>query len=569
MKAVDASDISVVKGAKLPPMQNMNIWERSYPPNLGWDIALPDPVWIDSILEGRSRISAGACAIDFYGVRLSYADVFKQTVKIAAGLQMLGLKPGDRVGLHLPNTPHYIIFFFATLMAGGVVVNLSHALSGPDLKKQILDAAPRVFVTSDILRPDWQAIEGTGIETAVICRMSDFIGPAAAKQDAFESKSAQRFCEYMELSRNDYTFQPPARINPAAIPAVIQYTGGTTGDPKGVVLTHANFSAAIALQNSWRKIVPSAPPTKSLIVVPISHIAGLAGLLLPAVAAGSELILHARFDPDRVVDDILTKQIDRFFGVPTMYAVLINHSKAKELSAAGLKHCRSGGAPMSQKMRQQIMEKTGLSVVESYGMTELTGVCAAHPPGKLPRPGSVGLPMPLTAIKIIDPDDGVTEFSSSKIGEIYVSGPQLMVGYWDGKMRSWQSRGDAFFPTGDLGYLDEDGYLFLVDRKKDLIITGGYKIYPKNLEAILRAHPAVSDVAVIGVPNFELGELVKAFVTLEPGKSLTYSEMNEFLHGKVGPNEMPMSLVVRDELPRNHQGKIKKHELENKRPPPK
>jgi long-chain acyl-CoA synthetase len=541
------------------------VWEKSYPPGIRWDAPLPPPVPVESLLESAAQKWPDRVALDFYDRTFTFAELRELAARAAKGLQALGVGPGVHVGLHLPNTPHFLVAFFAVLMAGGRVVDFSPLAAPRELKYQIADSEVSVMVTLGLpmLYPQVAALKGTAkFETLVVCAIADFLpepvarmfGPAAERV-----AGAGREIEFSALIANDGKFQPHPRGPLEDEIATLQYTGGTTGEPKGAMLTHANFCAVINAYHYWTG--GEEEPEKALAVLPLYHIFGLSFIMLLSIAHGSQVVLHIRFDPDRVLADIGRKRITTFPGVPTMYTALVHHPKINEVDFSSLKLCASGGAPLPLEVLQRFRQLTGLTPSEGYGLTE-TAPLGTLQVRDQPRAGTVGLPAPHTILEVVDLETGMKVLAVGEKGEICFRGPQVMKGYW----KKPEATEDAFrggrFHTGDIGTIDADGFVTLVDRKKDMILSGGYNVFPRNIEEAIYEHPAVAEVTVIGIPDAYRGQSAKAFIVLKPGQpAFGIEELRAFLADKLAKYEMPTEMEIRQALPKTPVGKLSKKEL--------
>lgn len=541
------------------------IWEKSYPEGVSWGAPLPDPVAIESWLHDAARKWPDSTAVDFYGRTFTYRQLFELACRAAAGFQRLGVGPGTHVGLHLLNTPHYVICFFGALMAGGRVVNFSPAAGRREVERQVADSQIRVMVTLGLksIYPQAAASKGLGhLQTIVVCGFEDFLepdlvrtfGPAVACSSVSDTEM-----RFTELIANEGVFRTYTRGPLDDEIAVIQYTGGTGGQPKGALLTHANFSALIHVSNRWASAHAGLDHRRALIVVPLFHVFGL-GRLVHWVSSGTEMVIHARFDPDRILQDLANKKVTTFSAVPTMYAALINHPKIKEVKLSALRTCASGGAPLPIEVQEKFFELTGVKPREGYGLTETTTLVTRQ--RREPRPGTVGLPAPRTLVEVVDLETGLTVLPAGECGEICVSGPQVMKGYWNRPQETEDAFRGGRFHTGDIGYIDPDGYLILVDRKKDMILSGGYNVYPRIVEAAICEHPDVAEAAVIGVPDCSLGQVAKAFLVMKAGcGDLSYEDLVVFLSDRLSQHEIPLELELRDALPKTAVGKVMKKNL--------
>ncbi len=343
--------------------------------------------------------------------------------------------------------------------------------------------------------------------------------------------------------------------------ALLQYTGGTTGVPKGAMLTHANLSAAIAQSWLWVADIVEPGAERVIAVLPFFHVYGLSIIMIRGVWLGFELLLHLRFDAEKVLRDIAEKRVTLFSGVPTMYTAMVQHPRLAEFDLTSLKLCSSGGAPLPVEILNRFETAIGCLLSEGYGLTETAPTGTSTPPTAAKRPGTVGVPMPGTVIEIRDLDTGTKALPPETPGEVCIKGPQVMKGYWKRPEETAAVLKDGWFRTGDIGRLSADGTLTLIERKKDMIISGGFNVYPRMIEEAIYEHPAVAEVVVIGIPDAYRGQAAKAFVRLNPGKALDLAALQAFLADKLGRHEIPGALEIREALPRTAVGKLSRKEL--------
>ena len=546
-----------------------HLWEKSYPAGVSWGEALPSPVPIESLLETAAQSWGDKTAIDFYDRKIGFRELHQLAARAAKGFQALGVGPGVHVGLHLPNTPHYVAAFFGVLMAGGRVVNFSPLAAPRELKYQLQDSDARLMVTLGLpmLYPQIAALKGTAkLETVVVCALEDFL-PVQAVRAVFGPAAERvpgpgREIDFAELIANDGAYRRHPRAALEDEVAVLQYTGGTTGDPKGAMLTHANFCAVVSARNRWVGSATAEGADKTLVVLPLFHIFGLSFIMLLATATGTEMVMHIRFDADRVLADIARKKITVFAGVPTMYTALVNHPKIGEFDLSSLRICASGGAPLPAEVLNRFKELTGLTPAEGYGLTETAPLGTMQAMGADPRAGTVGLPAPHTIVEVVDIETGMNVLPQGEKGEICFRGPSVMKGYWKKAEATQEAFRGGRFHTGDIGFIDKDGYVTLVDRKKDMILSGGFNVFPRNIEEAIYEHPAVAEVTVIGIPDAYRGQSAKAFVALKPGAPpFSFDELKAFLADKLAKYEMPVEMEIRASLPKTPVGKLSKKEL--------
>ncbi len=555
---------------------NAQPWLKSYPAGVRWDAPI-EAAPLQSILESSARRFADRPALQFMDRRITYAELDALADRAAAGFQKLGVGPGVHVGLFMPNTPHDVIALFGVLKAGGVVVNYSPLDALSTLEFKIEDSETDILVTLDLAAVYPQAeklLASTRLKKLVVGAFPEFAaapGPVKAFMMAqgllAEVPSDERHVAFRDLIDNDGRYQAHPVGDPAEALAVIQYTGGTTGAPKGAMLTHANLTAACAqyMETATRTDPPAMVEgeERTLCVLPLFHIYALSAVLILGLRQGAEIILHPRFDPAAVAKDIALKKVTVFPGVPTMHVALLNLPDIDKYDLRSLKFCASGGAPLPVAVQQKFEGVTGARLTEGWGMSETSPAGTFTPRVGPGRPGSCGLPMPRIEMKFIDAADPTRDLALGERGEICVKGPNVMKGYWKKpEATAAAMTADGFFRTGDVGYMDEDGFVFIVDRTKDMLLVGGFNVYPRTIEEAIYKHPSVEEVSVIGVPDEYKGEIPKAFVKLKAGAPpLTFDDLKAFLKDRLGKHEMIGALEIRDALPKTAVGKISKKDL--------
>jgi long-chain acyl-CoA synthetase len=550
-------------------------WIKSYPEGIRWDVELP-VMPVHDIVDRSAARWPDLPAIDFMGRRISYRELKELTDRAAAGFRRLGVKPGVHVGLYLPNTPHCIVAFFGVLKAGGVVVNYSPLDAEKALEHKIADSETNLIVTLDLqaLAPQMLRLLGrTRLRGLVVGKVAEFSGApdavgAQMKQagQLAELPTDERITRFDRLLDNDGRFDPIDIGDPHQALAVLQYTGGTTGAPKGAMLTHGNLSTACSqiwvLTQGEPRLLDLAKE-KLLVVLPLFHIYALTADMLFGLMIGAELVIHLRFEVDAALRDIAAKRITVFPGVPTMFTAVISHPDAARFDLGSLKHCNSGGAPLPVQVQERFQQVAGCTLNEGWGMTETSPTGTFTPAVGRRKSGSCGLPVPQVLIKMVDVSDASVEVPPGERGEMCIRGPNVMKGYWKNPDATRASMTpDGFFRTGDVAIMDDDGFVFIVDRTKDMILCGGYNVYPRNIEEAIYLHPDVAEVSVIGIPDAYRGQSPKAFVKLKDGAApLTLDALKAFLADKLGKHEMVQALEIRAELPKTPVGKLSKKEL--------
>ncbi len=543
-------------------------WAKSYPASVDW--AAPLPVQpLDRILDDAVRQFPDNMAIDFLGRLYTYKEIGDLVARAAKGLQELGLKKGERLGLFLPNTPAYMIYYFAALKIGAVVVNFNPLYAEREIERQIIDSGAEVMATVDLplCCGKLQKMLGgrTCLKRIVVSRMADMLplmlGLAYRTvkfRDIARIPNDEHHIPFARLTANDGKFAPVA-IDPKKDLAVLQYTGGTTGVPKGAMLTHANLAANV-MQS--RLVFPRVHfgSERMLGVLPFFHVFAMTAVMNITILMGGCLIMLPRFDLVQVIKTIHKKRPTLFPAVPTIYTAINHYKSLAKYDLSSIKYCISGGAPLPVEVKRDFERLTGCVLVEGYGLSETSPVVSCNPVEGVNKTGSIGLPVPGTYIEIVSLEDRKTVLPQGEKGEVCIRGPQVMVGYWHQRAETEAvldaTPDGARLHTGDVGYIDEDGYTFIVDRIKDMIAAGGFKIYPRLVEEAIYMHPAVEECVVAGVPDEYRGQTVKAWIKLRAGTALTADELKGFLKDKLSPIEMPKLIEFRDSLPKTLIGKL-------------
>ena len=536
------------------------IWSDHYCHAGRWDERFPS-IAVHDLLTRSVTAKPNSIALDFYGRQTRYAELLDQARRFARGLQQSGLGRGNRVGLFLPNTPHYPAAYYGALLAGATVVNFSPLYSPDEVLAQAQDAAIDAMVCLDLARL-WPPVQRLLDERAVAQVIVGTLGEVLPTFKAigfrlFKRKERQRLpadgrvTRWATLLDNDGAFQPSTVDSERDI-ALLQYTGGTTGVPKGAALSHANLSVN-ALQ--LEAIDPQRPRAEGRVLgcLPLFHIFANTAILNRSVLSAAEIVLLPKFEAGEALAAIRRRRCTDMAGVPAMFQALIDHPSCSAATFESVQQAFSGGAAMTPALKERFETVTNARVLEGYGMTESAGVVSVNPFRGEARAGTVGQPLPGTTIRILA-EDG-TEQPPGERGEIVVSGPQVMTGYWRKDQARVELLADGQFATGDIGLIERDGYLRIVDRIKDMINVGGFKVFPSQLEAILARHPAVAEAIVIAAADERVGERPKAFVALHPDAQAGADELKAFLNGKIGKHERVADLEIRPELPKTLIGK--------------
>ncbi|HYG91610.1 MAG TPA: long-chain fatty acid--CoA ligase [Azospirillum sp.] len=543
-------------------------WERAYPKDVDWHAPLPSRPLFE-LMDDAAKAFADRPCLDFLGKRSTYREVSALVNRAAKGFQELGVRKGVRVGLFLPNTPYTVICYFAILKAGGTVVNFNPLYAERELKHQIDDSGVETMVTLDLaVLYDKMArmLVETGLKRIVVCPMADILPwpknwlfPIVKRKELAEIPADDRTVRFRRLIANDGRPNPVA-VDPFEDVAVLQYTGGTTGVPKGAMLTHANLTANTEQSTLW--FVGARPGQERMLgVLPFFHVFAMTVVMNLSIRFGAEIILLPRFDLDQVMKTIHDKKPTLFPAVPTIYTAINHHKDLKTLDLSSISFCFSGGAPLPVEVKETFERNTGCILVEGYGLTESSPVATGNPLRGVNKPGSIGLPIPGTVIEIVSLDEPRRVLPVGEKGEVCIRGPQVMKGYWNKPHETSETLIDGRLHTGDVGYMDEEGYVFIVDRIKDMILCSGFNVYPRNVEEAVYLHSAVAECVVAGVPDEYRGQTVKAYVRVVDGETVTKEELCAFLKDKLSPIEMPKIVEFRDELPKTMIGKLNRKAL--------
>lgn len=524
-----------------------------------------EAVTVPTLLDRSAAAFAGHSAMSFEGRRWTYAQLAGLVDRTAAGLQRLGLERNDRVGLCMPNSPYFPIFYYAALKAGMVVVNYNPLYVTRELLHQVEDSGTTTMVVLDLLSIYDKVAGIPALRRIIVCPFADVLPPV--KRVAFSLLKRKmlahpafdaRIIPYRRVIAPRVAFKP-VPVDPSDL-AVLQYTGGTTGRPKGAMLTHANLS--INAQQGIHHMPSMRPGQEKLMgVLPFFHVFAMTSVLNGGICYGGELILHPRFEIGAMMKSLTRDKPTMMHAVPTIYNAIATAAEKQRVDISSLKVCVSGGAPLPAEIRERFQKLTGCRIIEGYGLTEASPAVTSNPPDGEVRPDSVGLPMQDTVVEIRALNDVSKILPFGERGEICVRGPQVMKGYLNREADTQDVFIDGALRTGDVGYLDADGYLFVTDRIKDLIICSGYNVYPRMIEDALYEHPAVAEAIVIGIPDSYRGQAPLAFVTLRAGEVRTSAELLEFLKDHLSVIERPVRVEIRSSLPKTVIGKLSRKEL--------
>lgn len=548
-------------------MSGSDIWRTHYNHPCKWDQSFA-PLTLPEMFETAVRSSPGKPLIDFFGHRSSYSEMARQVDRFACGLQALGIGRGDRVGLFLPNVPHYLIGYFGALKLGAIVVNFSPLYSVEELTHQVEDSGTRLLVTIDNARllPIAKAVlDASGLEHLVVGSIAEALTPLQGllyrllrRKEIAPLPRDPRVLRFAAVLANEGGCPPP-KLDAENDIALIQYTGGTTGTPKGAILTHQNLTANA---RQIHVVDPHAGDLDRILgVLPLFHVFANSAVLNRTIWAGGEIVMLPRFDSRQVLKTIRRARPTTFPAVPTMLQALLDDPAISRTDFSAMRTVISGGAPLPGALKQKFEDVTGVPIAEGYGLTETSGVASVNPYEGDNRSGTIGQPLPGTCFVLVDKEDPDQLAAEGEAGEITISGPQIMRGYWKHAEEDAKVFVDGRLRTGDVGIIDADGYIRIVDRLKDMIAVGGFKVFPTQVEEVLYHHPAIREAVVVGVPDAYFGERPMAFVTLAAGAVEDGERLMQWANGRLGKHERLAAVEIRDSLPKTTVGKLSRKEL--------
>ncbi len=523
---------------------------------------------VTDLLARSARDFPNSPAIDFLGRRLSYAALAAEVERVAAGLQALGVIKGDRVGLCLPNTPYFVVGYYAALTIGAVVVNYNPLYVERELAHQIEDSGTSVMLVIDVPtvhRKVVAAADRAGLRKIVVCSLADALPrPKALLFKLLKRK--ERLARLPDDGRHvgyDELRATRGALHPVSVSgedlAVLQYTGGTTGTPKGAMLTHRNVAANSA-QNVAYDPSRRRGEERVLGVLPLFHVFAMTVVMNYAVEVAALMVLLPRYELKATMKALLATKPTVFPAVPTIYGAIAKLAEKERRDLSFIELCISGGAPLPVEIGDHFRKLTGAHLVEGYGLTEASPVVCCNPAKGVSKVGSVGVPLVDTIVEIRDPESRALMKPGEK-GELIIRGPQVMRGYWNKPAETAAVLDEHGLRTGDIGYIDEDGYIFIVDRIKDLILCGGYNVYPRVIEDALYQHADVAEAIVIGVPDAYRGQAPKAFVVLREGSAAKAETLQAHLEGYLSKIERPKAIAIRKTLPKTAIGKLSRKDL--------
>ncbi|MBR0552414.1 AMP-binding protein [Stakelama marina] len=548
-------------------------WRTAYRHPGRWEQAFPPQTMVE-LFDASAKAAGQAPLIDFLGRKYSYSETLDGANRVACGLAALGYGRGDRIGLFLPNVPHYLAAYYGILKLGATAVNFSPLYTVDELAHQVADSGTKLLFTisaTALLPTALEVLDKSALERLIVGSVAGALPPTKSLfyrlfrgSEVAKRPHDERITAFSSLIANDGSFTAPA-IDAERDVALIQYTGGTTGTPKGAMLTHQNLSAnarqVAALDPQRGKVVD-----RILGVLPLFHVFANTCVLNRTVVTGGEIVMLPRFDAAQVLAALGRTQATALPGVPTMYQALLDHPKTATTDFSSLRVCISGGAPLPAELKTRFEDVTKATLIEGYGLSESSGVVSSNPYEELNKSGTIGQPIQGTRVRLVDKEDPARPAPDGEPGEITVAGPQIMLGYWnrpdaDEKVFVIDTDGTKWLRTGDVGTIDSDGYIRIVDRLKDMIAVGGFKVFPSQIEATLYQHPAVKEALVIGVPDAYRGESPRAYVTLNEGFEISGHALGEWLNPQLGKHERVDQVVIRADMPKTMIGKLDRKAL--------
>ncbi|HEX9756190.1 MAG TPA: long-chain fatty acid--CoA ligase [Nitrospiria bacterium] len=539
-------------------------WLKFYEPKVLPSLEYPKTVLPSFLTHSASQFPQNP-AVFYYGTEINYASLEDQVNRFANALIGVGVKPGDRVSIMLPNLPQCVIGYYGILKAGAIVVQTNPLYVERELEHQLIDSESEILIALDIFYPRIQNLIGkTPLKKVILTNVRDylpfllkFLYPIKAKKEGQWNpvNIAPPLYDFKNLLK-EASPTPPSSIesDPENV-ALLQYTGGTTGIPKGVMLTHNNLVANTVQCRHWMADLKEGKEV-FLSVIPFFHVYGMSVCMNLSIYIASAMVLLPKFKTDDVLKAINRYRPTIFPGVQAMYVAINNHPQVKKYDISSIQACISGAGPLQKEVQDQFEKLTGGKLVEGFGLTEASPVTHANPISGLRKKGSIGLPFPDTNARVVDMEEGTNVLSVGEIGELVVQGPQVMKGYWKKEEETQQVLREGWLHTGDMARMDEEGYFYIVDRKKDMIKTSGENVYPRDVEEVLFQHPKVKEAVIAGLPDQFLGEKIKAYIVLKEGETASEEEILQFCRERLAKFKVPKQIEFRQELPKTMIGKI-------------
>ncbi|MFQ5611251.1 MAG: long-chain fatty acid--CoA ligase [Anaerolineae bacterium] len=544
-------------------------WLNYYDDDVPRTLAFPS-ITVPEMLAQTAEKYPNQIASIFVGGRLTYAQLKTQVDQLASALSELGIRQGDRVAIMLPNCPQAIIAYYATLSLGAVTVLTNPLYVEKELERQWGDAGVKAAIFLNIFWPKVKAVrEALNIEHLIATGIQEYMSPVKGILAPIELRRQGNWVSipkdsgvhsFKKLANRRSRRSPHASISPEDL-ACLQYTGGTTGLPKGAMLSHKNLVAGVYQIRQFLLAEHKETEDKAIAIMPIFHVYGMNAVMNLAVRLAATQVLLPRPEIKDVVDAIVSEKPTFFLGVPALYVALMSFPTIDNIDLTTIKACFSGGSPLPMDVIEQFEKRTGSRIAEAYGMTETASVTHVNPRRGVHKHGSIGVPITGTEARIVDVEDGNKDVPQGEAGELLIKGPTVMMGYWNRPDETAQVLKDGWLCTGDIATMDEDGYFYIVDRKKDLILTAGFNVYPREVEEVLYKHPKVLEAAVVGLPDAVRGEKITAYVTLKPGEKATAAEIRAFCRKHLAPYKQPRTVVFQDNLPKSMAGKILRRKL--------
>ncbi len=538
-------------------------WYKNYPSSIPHHLKYPQKKLPDFLREAAEDFPQKD-ALLFLGKKVKYGELYEQACQFAHVMMRFGIKKGDRVAVMLPNCPQTVIAYYGALMVGAIVVQTNPIYVERELQHQLIDSGAKLIVCLDLVFPKVKRVMGsTSLKHAIVTSIKDYLPfpknllyPLKVKKDGMAvdvtyDSTVFPWTGVMKEAPNNPIDVEIDIVNDLAL---LQYTGGTTGLAKGAMLTHANLIANTTQAKSWL-YKSRRGQEKFLAALPFFHVYGMTIIMNFAIFDANTMVLLPKFDATAVLQAINKEKPTLFPGAPTMYVALINHPDIKKYEVSSIEACLSGAAPLPLEVQEKFEKLTGGRLVEGYGLTECSPVTHANPIWDRRKNGSIGLPWPDTDCRIVDPNTG-EDVPDGDIGELVMQGPQIMKGYWNKPEETMKVLKDGWFHTGDMATMDDEGYFYIVDRKKDMIIASGFNIYPREVEEVLFQHEAVKEAAVVGIPDAYRGETVKAYIVLKEGKQVTVEEIEQFCRQQLTAYKVPKQIEFRKDLPKTLVGKV-------------
>lgn len=511
---------------------------------MGQKVTIPN-LTLSQVLEESASRWPDNMAISYYGEKWTYSELKEQVDAFASALQQIGVQKGDRVALMLPNCPQYIVSYYGVLSVGGVIVQINPMFTERELHYMMEDSGAETIIALESSASIIKAVQSdTKLQNTILVSLE------SSKNSLLHEQSYETFFKKSTGSIK------PVSLDPAEDLAIIQYTGGTTGRSKGAMLTHRNLIANVVQNDDVLKSTLLPGVERILTVIPLFHVYGMTLCMNSGIYRGACLIVLPRFDKEEVLQVIKSEKPTYFPGVPTMYVALNSHPEIDKFGMDQIKVCHSGASSMPMELIHEFEQKNNLKIIEAYGLSECAPGCIGQTLDGKRIQGSVGVPLPGTEIKLVNLNNQESEVPIGESGELLVRGPQVMKGYWNMPQETAETLQDGWLYTGDIAKMDEDGNIYIVDRKKDLIIASGYNVYPREVEEVLYEHPAVLEAVVYGVPDSYRGETVKAVVVLKDGKQLSVDELSKYCKGALSPYKVPKAIEIRSQIPKSSVGKI-------------